>query len=106
MKVKRVCGCGRIVKGSCDNCSKKSKRDEFRAPPSERGYDNDWRKLSERFRKQYPLCQPCIKKGKITPVADVHHIKPVRDFPELRLNWDNLMSVCRACHKEIEGNGS
>jgi len=42
-------------------------------------------------------------KGRVTIAEDVHHIKPIRTHPELRLVWDNLMSVCRECHKIIEG---
>ena len=30
--------------------------------------------------------------------AEVHHIKPLEDFPELGLCLDNLESLCRDCH--------
>jgi len=105
MKVSRICACGAIVKGKCEACEKKRRvtEDRFRGSPSERGYDNQWRKLSERFRKHNPLCQRCNMKGRVTVAEDVHHIKPIRTHPELRLVWDNLMSVCRECHKIIEG---
>jgi len=103
VKVSRVCECGKIVKGDCEDCSKKKSVDPpDRASPSERGYDHRWRKLSERFRRDYPLCYMCRMRGKITPAMDVHHIKSVRTHPELRLEWDNLMSLCRPCHREIE----
>lgn len=30
----------------------------------------------------------------------VHHIKPLRDAPELALDLANLVSLCDACHDE------
>ena len=110
MKVARLCACGAIVKGKCAACVKKRqvKQDQFRGSPAERGYDHQWKKLSLRFRKHNPLCQRCNMKGRVTIGEDVHHIKPIHSHPELRLVWDNLMTVCRECHREIEreNNGS
>jgi hypothetical protein len=28
----------------------------------------------------------------------VHHIMTIEEAPELRLVWENLMSLCEACH--------
>jgi len=28
----------------------------------------------------------------------VHHVRPVDQYPELRLRMDNLLAVCRQCH--------
>ena len=110
MKVSRICACGAIVKGKCAACVKKRQvtQDQFRGSPAERGYDHQWKKLSLRFRKHNPLCQRCNMKGRVTIGEDVHHIKPIHSHPELRLVWDNLMTVCRECHREIEreNNGS
>ena len=104
MKVSRICGCGAIVKGSCDRCIAKrnASSDQLRGTTAERGYDHQWRKLSERFRKHNPLCKNCYTLGRVEPAVDVHHIKPIRTHPELRLEWENLMSLCRACHDMIE----
>ena len=107
MKVGRICGkCNKVVKGPCDLCTAKRREGEdmLRGTTAERGYDHKWRKLSERFRKHNPLCMRCYENGRVEPVQDVHHIKPIRTHPELRLDWDNLMSLCRQCHDEIERN--
>jgi len=105
MKVSRICGkCNEVVKGRCEKCFSKrlESEDKLRGTTAERGYDHQWRKLSERFRKHNPLCVKCYERGRVEPVKDVHHIKPIRTHPELRLEWDNLMSLCRECHDEIE----
>lgn len=104
MRISRICKCGKIVKGQCEECSKKQSvlKEQFRTSPTERGYDHAWRKLSERFRSHNPLCANCNSNGRVTIAQDVHHIKPIRSNPELRLEWDNLMSLCRPCHKMIE----
>lgn len=31
----------------------------------------------------------------------VHHIKPIKEHPELALSLDNLMSLCDQCHDEM-----
>ncbi len=104
MKVARICACGDIVKGKCDKCSgrRRENEDHFRGSPAERGYDSQWRKLSVQFRIHNPLCQRCKQSGRATIADDVHHIKPIKSHPSLRLVWDNLMSLCRECHKIVE----
>ena len=64
----------------------------------------DWRKLRETYIKQNPLCAECLRKGKITPAVDVHHINS--PFKTGEINWflllqyDNLESLCKTCHAE------
>ena len=49
------------------------------------------------------LCVDCAKSGRITPAEEVHHIIPLTpdniDDTDITLNLDNLVSVCRECHK-------
>lgn len=53
------------------------------------------------------LCQPCLKKKKLTPANTVHHIMPLEEAPELALDPDNLESICPSCHnKEHREKGS
>ena len=33
---------------------------------------------------------------------EVHHIIPIEERPDLAFVEDNLMSVCRECHEEME----
>lgn len=55
--------------------------------------------------KQHPICEECLKKGKVTPAEDIHHEKsPFRGGEVnygLLLDYDNLMSLCKECHAAI-----
>ncbi|CAN7654949.1 HNH endonuclease signature motif containing protein [Paenibacillus sp. LjRoot153] len=46
------------------------------------------------------LCQPCLRKKRLTPATIVHHINPFEEFLELALEPDNLESVCASCHNK------
>jgi len=98
MATKRVCRCGELVCGPCPHCHKPQQAKKT----AERGYDNRWRRLSERKRATDPLCEHCLKSDRITPAEHVHHIESIASRPDLRLVWSNLMSVCADCHREIE----
>lgn len=47
-----------------------------------------------------PLCEDCLKTGKVVPGKAVHHIIERVDAPELAYDWDNLESTCNACHNK------
>ena len=50
------------------------------------------------------LCEDCLKEGKIAAAEEVHHIKPITKYtvnnPEITLNWDNLVALCREHHRQ------
>ncbi len=54
-------------------------------------------------------CQRC--NGKFCPAeqitlseaTEVHHIKGIKEYPELCLHLDNIVSLCHACHDHVEG---
>ena len=46
------------------------------------------------------LCQSCLSKKILKKAELVHHIKYLRDYPELRSRLDNLVSWCNKCHNE------
>lgn len=48
------------------------------------------------------LCQECMRRKKITPATEVHHIKELEDYPELGLELDNLESLCWQCHEDTK----
>ena len=56
-----------------------------------------WRKGV--YEKDYWHCQDCGKHCGKDIIA--HHIKPIAKFPELKLDPDNGVTVCRGCHIEI-----
>ncbi|SKA99822.1 HNH endonuclease [Caloramator quimbayensis] len=51
--------------------------------------------------EQHYECQICKDKGVYTPAVTVHHIKFLRQHPELALTKSNLMAVCEECHFNI-----
>ena len=63
----------------------------------ERGYGADWVRLQKLIMKRDgKMCQPCLRKGRPTPAAEVDHIKPKSQGGTN--DWDNLEAICRACH--------
>ena len=70
------------------------KLNEQRQSASRRGYGAEWRKLREAKLKANPLCEKCG-----APASVVHH----KDHNQFNDFWDNLESVCRACHEEHHG---
>lgn len=49
------------------------------------------------------LCVDCLKKGIYTPAEEVHHVIPLTpqniSDPAITTGLDNLVSLCRECHK-------
>lgn len=101
----RLCRCGAIVrKGLCERCKPPAPKQD-RGTTKERGYGHDWRRLSELARQEEPLCKVHEARGIVRPATERHHIEKIRDAPDRRLDFDNTISVCGDCHKEIEGMG-
>lgn len=67
------------------------------------------RKRVEILERDHYECQRClgkfgfVKHVKITKANTVHHIVELKDAPDLMLNDDNLISLCRNCHDEVHG---
>lgn len=63
-----------------------------------------WKKLSKAYLMMHPLCEECLKAGKVTPAAHVHHIVSFMTATdelkrlELALDADNLEALCVECH--------
>lgn len=43
------------------------------------------------------------KDAKIRRATEVHHKKELKDYPRLRLDDDNLVSLCVKCHNDKHG---
>ena len=59
------------------------------------------------MQRDHRLCVDCSKTGLITPAEEVHHIieltqENISD-PAIALGPDNLVSLCRECHKKRHG---
>ena len=64
--------------------------------------DKRWiRKREIVLKRDTYLCRECKRYGKVTPANTVHHIKPIEDYPELRLSTLNLISLCSSCHNSF-----
>lgn len=69
-----------------------------------------WRKLRLSYMKQHPVCEECLKNGKVTAADSIHHKKS--PFRGNDVNWtllldpDNLESICRECHARIHNEES
>lgn len=61
-----------------------------------------WQKLRLVHLKNEPLCQECLRNGRITAAEQVHHKKSFIQNGEINWNLfldeDNLESICSACH--------
>jgi len=55
-----------------------------------------WRKKV--FERDQYTCQKCLQYGR---TLNAHHIKPYKDFPELRFEVTNGITYCESCHREI-----
>ena len=84
--------------------------------PTGNNYVNERRKIyqSERWKKlrawklyDNPLCEMCLKEGKVTPAEDIHHVvsfMSTNDMEQrmfLAYDYDNLMSLCKRHHQAI-----
>ena len=55
-----------------------------------------WRtKVFERDKYTCAIC------GQVGGELNAHHIRPFKDYPELRLDLDNGVTLCKACHKRV-----
>lgn len=82
----------------------KREKEQYRGSFRERGYSSTWDKVRKHKIKINPLCEMCERDGRVTVAEIVHHIKTVRDRPDLVHDMDNLMSVCRPCHGKLHSN--
>ena len=58
-----------------------------------------WRKKRKQIlERDNRECQMCKKEGKVSKADTVHHIKKLKDYPELGMTDENLISVCFNCH--------
>ncbi|AYC54141.1 HNH endonuclease signature motif containing protein [Bacillus licheniformis] len=61
----------------------------------------EWQNLRQTKLNQQPLCEQCLKQGHVTPATIVHHIIETKKDWSKRLDFDNLESVCAACHNKL-----
>jgi hypothetical protein len=52
------------------------------------------------YKRDKYICQECGIKCRANNII-AHHIKPFADYPELRFDTNNGITLCRSCHKKI-----
>ena len=70
-----------------------------RSPDTNKKYGRAWKRIRDRYAAAHPLCEMCLKEGRLTPVEEVHHILPISQGGDHRES--NLMSLCQSCHTKI-----
>lgn len=66
-----------------------------------------WKRLRQSvLRLDHYECQLCKAKGRYSRAEIVHHVKRLKERPDLALSiWDNgerqLVSVCKRCHEGL-----
>lgn len=95
-----LCACGNTHEKSkaCSKC-RHGRRPTHQKTTKERGYDSKWKGMSERIRQEEPLCVDCLEKGKVNPADECHHKIKIKDAPHLRLSRDNIIPLCKDCHR-------
>jgi len=71
-----------------------------RTEASRAGFYNSkaWKLIRDKRKRENPLCQRCELKGWFNPGKVVNHIKPVEDYPELALDYNNTEHLCNSCN--------
>jgi len=100
----KLCRCGGVrqdaIGSVCSKCGAGKKRPK--QGTTKAGYGWDWQQLQAKFITHNPLCYQCEKIGIVKAAEEVHHIVPITEAPWLRLDWNNLMALCVACHRAID----
>ena len=109
-KPKRPCrypGCPNLCETGtyCEVHRKEWSPDALRGNATARGYDAKWREARRLFLQRNPLCQNCLKNGKLTPATVVDHIVPHRGDQLLFWDHGNWQALCKACHDRKTGHG-
>lgn len=103
MSITVACKCGgRKVDGTCNRCGAGPRPKDHRESAYRRGYDKRWQRLSDTVAQEQPLCACCLLDGIVRPGVDRHHIVPIEQDESKRLDRDNIINVCRACHKHAD----
>lgn len=70
-----------------------------------------WKNLRYNYLINHPLCQICFARGILKPAEEVHHSDSFANYTgakriEVAFNKDNLVSVCKQCHRWLHRNGT
>lgn len=104
-RVKRYCPvCGKIHEGRCKQTyiggERNSRADKFRNTQL-------WKRTAKAIlERDFHCCRVCLAAGILTNRGlSVHHIVPLAEDYERRLDESNLITLCRFCHAKAERGG-
>lgn len=105
-KPKRPCsypGCPQLTDGRfCEEHAKQEAQryEKYQRDPTvKKRYGRSWKRIRDKFLAQHPLCEACLKEGRLTEAEEVHHVVPLSKGGSNAS--DNLMSLCKSCHSKI-----
>lgn len=58
-------------------------------------------KRSNVLKRDEYKCRECGRYGKTTPATTVHHCWTLEEYPEYKLDSNNLISLCNKCHESM-----
>ncbi len=76
-----------------------------RGSSSSRGYGRRWRRFRLTYLAGNPLCADCAAAGRVTAAIEVHHILRAADRPDLMLDPENVLGLCKAHHSARTARG-
>ena len=86
--------------GANHSCWNPELTDEHRSVRDSKEYKR-WRWLV--YQRDWFTCQSCGYKGK---KIVAHHIKPFLEYPDLRLEVNNGIALCKDCHTKLHTSGN
>ncbi len=107
-KPRRSCGysgCSRLAMDGGQFCEEHLKEERIRynryerSPDVNKKYGRTWKRIRDSYAAAHPLCEMCLKEGRLTPMGEVHHILPISQGGTHARS--NLMSLCQSCHNKI-----
>lgn len=67
----------------------------------------EWQQLRQtKWVAENGLCEICKKQGIIKEAREIHHIEPITENWNKRLDYDNLIALCSDCHNAIHNRQS
>lgn len=102
MKVCYAIGCNALsVNTYCDKHKreKTQEQESKRLTSTQRGYDYEWRKFRKAYLADNIFCY--FKEECHSEATEVHHIKPLVEYPNLKYERSNLLPLCKKCHSKI-----
>ena len=117
MGLKKICKCGKVIPYSikrCPECEVKAEEERKQhiryykkvTQERDRKYDKfykskEWSKIRQvAIARDNALCKDCLENNTITPYNTVHHIVPIKDDWNKRLDINNLICLCESCHQK------